>query len=105
MLHRSRSWRLPSASARRPRSCDMTSENPRAGLSGARQSAARFFSDYGMLAVLLLLVVFFSLVTIEKRKPVGAEAAQAVARQISGGQGTRVLVVGRTGAQDAEFVT
>ncbi len=75
-------------------------------LSGARLFASRFFTDYGMLAVLLLLIIFFSLVTVEKQKPVGAEAAESVAGQIasSSGQGARVLIVGRASAQDTAFV-
>ena len=48
-------------------------------LSGVRLVASQFFTDYGMLAVLLLLILFFSLVTIEKRRPIGAEAAESVA--------------------------
>lgn len=69
-------------------------ETPQEGLrrektdpSGVRLFASRFFSDYGMLAVLLLLIVFFSLVTIEKRRPVGAEAAESVAGRIARGFG------------------
>lgn len=78
-----------------------------AGLSGVRLFASRFFSDYGMLAVLLLLVVFFSLATIEKQKPVGADAAETVAGRIARdfGQGARVLVVARASAQDTAFAT
>jgi len=83
----------------------MTSKKAPAELSGARRFAARFFSDYGMLAVLLLLVVFFSMVTIEKHKPVGADAAQSVARQIAASQGGRVLVVARTSAPDTDFAS
>ena len=41
--------------------------------SGVRLFASRFFSDYGMLAVLLLLIIFFSLVTIEKRRAVACK--------------------------------
>ncbi len=75
--------------------------------SSVRLFASRFFSDYGMLAVLLLLIVFFSLVTIEKRRPVGAEAAESVAGRIARGfgQGVRVLIVGRASAQDMAFAT
>lgn len=75
------------------------------GPSGVRLFASRFFSDYGMLAVLLLLILFFSLVTIEKRRPIGAEAAQSVAERIARGfgQGARVLIVARASAQDMAF--
>jgi ribose transport system permease protein len=83
-------------------------EGPRKGkpnLSGVRLFASRFFSDYGMLAVLLLLILFFSFVTIEKRKPIGAEAAKSASDRITRdfGQGARVLIVGRASAQDMAF--
>jgi ribose transport system permease protein len=85
----------------------MTDETRDAGQSGARAAASRFFADYGMLAVLALLVVFFSVVTYEKRKPVGEEAARSVADQIASdfgpGSGARVLVVARPSEQDAVF--
>ena len=78
----------------------------KAELSGVRQFVARFFSDYGMLGVLLLLVIFFSLMTIEKSKPAGAEAAASVAGQIArrAGQGARIFIVGRASAPDMDFV-
>src|ERR1041385_6458349 len=72
-----------------------------ARLSGVRLFASELFSDYGMLAVLLLLICFFSFVTIEKRKPVGAEAAQSVANRIA--EGSRVLVVARASEDDRAF--
>lgn len=79
----------------------------KADSSAVRLFASRFFSDYGMLAVLLLLIVFFSLITIEKQRPLGAEAAASVAERIArgSGQGTRVLIVGRASEQDMAFAT
>jgi ribose transport system permease protein len=90
---------------------DPTNDNVEAGPAGGprisyvRMLVSQFLSDYGMLAVLLLLVVFFSVVTFERRKPVGAEAAESVAAQIASdsGSGARVLVVARPGEQDALF--
>jgi ribose transport system permease protein len=88
-----------------------TNDNVEAGPAGGphisyvRMLVSQFLSDYGMLAVLVLLVVFFSVVTFERRKPVGAEAAESVAAQIASdsGSGARVLVVARPGVQDALF--
>jgi ribose transport system permease protein len=93
-------------SAKRPG--EVHQKGPRKGkpnLSGLRLFASRFFSDYGMLAVLLLLILFFSLVTIEKRKPIGAEAAKSVSDRITRDfeKGARVLIVGRASAQDMDF--
>jgi ribose transport system permease protein len=94
---------------------DMTRENTTVrqdadlsgALSGVRLFASRFFSDYGMLAVLLLLVLFFSLVTIEKRRPSGAEAAESVAERIARdfGQDAGVLIVVRATAPETAFAT
>ena len=69
--------------------------------------ASRFFADYGMLAVLLMLIIFFSLTTIEKRKPVGDEAAQLVAQKIAGEyrQGALALIIARASDQDMAFAT
>ncbi len=77
-------------------------DGPAAGL---RALASRFFADYGMLAVLLLLVVFFSVVTYERRQPVGAEAADAVAARVAreAGPAGHVLVIARASEQDAAF--
>ena len=66
----------------------------------------RMMSDYGMAAVLLLLCVIFSVVTIKPQHPTGADAA----RRLSSGVGDQfdqqsaVLVVAGTSAEDVEFV-
>lgn len=77
----------------------------RPNVSGARRIATQLFSDYGMLVVLLLLIGFFSFATFEKRKPIGAEAAEVVAKKIAGdfGQGARALIVARDSEQDMAF--
>lgn len=41
-----------------------------------------FFSDYGMIFVLLLLCVYFSIVTYSDQSPVGAPAAEQVSAEI-----------------------
>ena len=73
--------------------------------SRLRRVAARLASEHGMLGVLLLLVVFFSVATIDEQRPTGAAAADQVADAIvaDATPATRVLVVGRGGAADAAF--
>lgn len=68
-----------------------------------RRVARRLLSEYGMLGVLALLVILFSVLTVESRPPTGAAAGEAVAREIAAVPGTRVLIVGRGGADDAAF--
>ncbi len=45
--------------------------------------ASRFLSQYGMLVILILLGVFFSILTIHEQQPSGKRAAESIARQIS----------------------
>ena len=44
---------------------------------------SRFLTDYGMLAVLLLLCALFSILTLREQHPVGAQAADVLFDQIS----------------------
>ncbi len=69
-----------------------------------RGLAANMLAEHGMLLVLGLLCVFFSVVTLDEQTPTGAEAA----RQVSGAlereqaEGARLIVVaGRGGEEDA----
>jgi ribose transport system permease protein len=80
-------------------------DDGRPGVSLVSMIVSRFLSDYGMVVVLLLLVVFFSIVTFERRKPVGAEAADSVAARVVSEAGTsaHVVVVARPSEQDAAF--
>jgi ribose transport system permease protein len=66
---------------------------------------ARFLSDYGMLFVLALLCLFFSVVTYSEQSPSGEGAGLQVAGLIRTqfGNAPRVLVVGRDHADDAAF--
>jgi len=45
---------------------------------------SRFFTNYGMLFVLLLLCVFFSWATLREQNPEGATAANVLAKEIAG---------------------
>ena len=62
-------------------------------------------ADFGMLSVLLLLCVVFSIATIESRYPSGKIAGEQVAHQISKkqGAGARVLIIAGTAAQERAF--
>jgi ribose transport system permease protein len=64
-----------------------------------------FIRDYGMIFVLLLLVVFFSIATLKEQFPIGEDAGKQVANEIVNqcGVGARVLVVTRDTAGDVLF--
>jgi len=81
--------------------------SPPAGTS--RRALARFLSHYGMLGVLVLLGVFFSLVTLREQHPSGASAARALLERIpvdpgSPGAPSVIVVAARGGADDERFV-
>ncbi len=72
-------------------------------ISGARRS--RFFSNYGMLGVLLLLCLFFSLVTVKDQYPTGAEGArQLAAKLVETKKGAGTLIVAKDIADHDSFV-
>ena len=65
---------------------------------------SQFFSDYGMLFVLLLLCVLFSLLTLKEQHPTGAAAGTQVAKAIVAANPTsEVLIVARPTSEDREF--
>lgn len=69
-----------------------------------RGLAANMLAEHGMLLVLGLLCVFFSVVTLDEQTPTGAEAAQQVrgALEREQAEGARLIVVaGRGGEEDA----
>jgi ribose transport system permease protein len=70
-----------------------------------KQSLARFFSEYGMIFVLLLLCAFFSAVTYSEQSPSGEAAAKQLAAELrkQPGKGGRVLIAVRAQADDAIF--
>ncbi len=65
----------------------------------------RGMSDYGMLFVLLLLCLYYSLVTVEWQHPSGAWGAEELARQIvkQARPGAAVLIAARDNQEDVEF--
>jgi len=75
--------------------------------SAADTSSAfgRFLSDYGMVFVLLLLVVLFSVLTIAEQNPTGVDAARQVAGRIVDryGESAGVIIVTRDTADDRLF--
>jgi ribose transport system permease protein len=58
----------------------------------------KLLSDYGMLAILLLLCLFFSLLTLKQQQPQGQSAAKQLANAVAqkASPGERVLVVAGT---------
>lgn len=60
-----------------------------------------FLTDYGMVVVLLLLCVFFSVVTYTEQSATGAAAVEQVKGAIRTGE--RVMVVGGETAGDAAY--
>ncbi|MEW5993166.1 MAG: ABC transporter permease [Candidatus Zixiibacteriota bacterium] len=66
---------------------------------------SRFYSNYGMLGVLLLLCLFFSVFTIDKQHPAGAKAAKALVGLLSdiGPESSDVIIVTAESEQDIEF--
>lgn len=65
----------------------------------------RFFRDYGMLGVLLLLCLFFSVLTTRDQYPTGARAAAALTGEIAEAyaSSTGVLILAGDGAEDRLF--
>lgn len=61
--------------------------------------------DYGMVLVLLLLMLTFSVLTLKTQHPTGAEAGQQVARAIlkQHGETAKVLIAVPASSQDQEF--
>ena len=68
---------------------------------------SRFLADYGMSVVLLLLCVFFSIVTYSEQSPTGESAAKQVTASIieQFGKTPRVIIAAGTQAGDTEFAS
>jgi ribose transport system permease protein len=74
--------------------------------SGNGQSHfARFFADYGMIFVLLLLGVLFSVLTFQQQHPTGVDAGRQVAQLIldKSGPSAGVVIVTRDTTEDRAF--
>ncbi|MGC4043877.1 MAG: ABC transporter permease [Armatimonas sp.] len=69
-----------------------------------RAHLAQFLSSYGIVLVLLLLCVFFTLATVRQDAPTGASGANSVASQLAGLPATdNVVIVIRSDPGDREF--
>jgi ribose transport system permease protein len=68
-----------------------------------RQTAFRLFRHYGMAGGLMLLCLYYSLVTLTDMRPTGREAARQIAGRVTGNG--PVLVVGRSSEEDRAFIT
>ncbi|MDA0838635.1 MAG: ABC transporter permease [Planctomycetota bacterium] len=66
----------------------------------------RFFSDYGMLVVLLLLCAYYSCATLNEQHPTGESGAKILVVQITKefGSSSSVLVVAGSNQEDVLFV-
>ena len=70
-----------------------------------KRTLSQFFSDYGMMVVLLLLCAFFSVVTLTEQSPTGEAAAKQVLASIEqqSGKSARVIVAASDQPDDAAF--
>ncbi len=66
---------------------------------------SRFVSDYGMLGVLILLCILFSILTLREQHPSGAEAARVLSKQLADEYpiSTGVLIIARDSREDSVF--
>jgi ribose transport system permease protein len=69
------------------------------------KTLSRFFSNYGMFFVLLLLCLFFSWATMTEQHPEGVKAARLLARDLAKekNQNKGVLILARQNRQDLQF--
>ncbi len=70
-----------------------------------KQIFRRFFLDYGIIFVLLLLGVYYSFATLQEQFPAGKEAAKPVVKKAirEGGADARFLIVTGTGHDETEY--
>ncbi len=66
-------------------------------------SIRRHLLDYGMLLVLLLLCILFSVLTWSEQSPTGEAAARSLAKQLDFGPGQRALIAIRAQADEIAF--
>ena len=71
----------------------------------SQEAMKRLVSEYGMLGVLLLLCLLFSLLTIQEQHPVGTAAATSLMEEISASSANlpRVLIVTGASSEDSAF--
>ena len=68
-------------------------------------SFSRLLSDYGMLIVLILLCVFYSITTLDEQNPRGVDAADQVTQMILSGYDTqdRIVIVSKSNPEHVLF--
>ena len=66
---------------------------------------SRFISDYGMLGVLILLCLFFSILTVDAQHPTGEKAAKSLVKALQEGKTIRggVVIVARASDEELAF--
>lgn len=71
----------------------------------SKGKATRFITDYGMLLILFLLCLFFSVMTIREQYPTGQEAARKLADNLTNTitRNTTILIVARDTGEDSLF--
>jgi ribose transport system permease protein len=76
-------------------------------LRGIQKLLKKFFSEYGMLGILILLMIYYSWATMQEHSPQGRAAAELVVKNIiaSHPSGTPVLVAARDGSVDELFTS
>ena len=64
-------------------------------------------SDYGMLGVLILLCLFFSVITYEQQQPLGKDGAERLLLKISNNfeKPGSVIIAGKNGEDGEVFVS
>lgn len=69
------------------------------------KALSRFLTDYGMLGVLVLLCLFFSIVTLRDQHPTGSKAAEAIVEPLLGKYPppTSVMIIARENEEDSLF--
>jgi ribose transport system permease protein len=68
-----------------------------------RAQLSQWMSSYGMLAVLIVLCVYFALATLREQQPRGREAGEQVAAKLAESNLTRVIVVSKEGSEGDAF--
>jgi len=70
-----------------------------------RSAFSRFTADYGMVFVLLMLCVYFSIATYSRQSPTGRDAGRQLAKQIARkhSPGTTVVILAGTTEEADEF--
>jgi ribose transport system permease protein len=76
-------------------------------MPGPNAKLSRFLSNYGMLAVLLLLCLYYSFATMDEQHPVGKTAAKVLAKQISASfkKPAKVIIVAKDTEEGIAFAT